>query len=57
MRFCVFFPKWNFGKVHYFNANLFIYQSFLWGGNGVCINNVLGAVSKALAVAMRVLGI
>lgn len=29
MRFCVFFPKWNFGKVRYFNANLFIYQSFL----------------------------
>ena len=25
---CVF-PKWNFGKVRYFNANLLIYQSFL----------------------------
>ncbi len=29
MRFCVCFPKWNFGKVRYFNANLLIYQSFL----------------------------
>ena len=29
MRFCVCFSKWNFGKVRYFNANLFIYQSFL----------------------------
>jgi N6-L-threonylcarbamoyladenine synthase len=29
MRFCVCFPKWNFGKVCYFNANLLIYQSFL----------------------------
>ena len=29
MRFFSVLSKWNFGKVRYFNANLFIYQSFL----------------------------